>query len=162
SSSACGVCGATTVESLALDLAPVPAGPPGSPALLPELSGRLRERPRLFGHTGGPHAGGPVSGAPRGPGLLPRGRRPPTPRAHARGGRGGGGLRGGRAPRGAGRPGGGGGRGRLRVRPEGGGGGDPPGRRGGPPEHAGGGARPPVRPDPGRLPPRRPVQRLLS
>jgi len=58
SSSACGVCGATTVESLALDFAPLPAGPAVSPALLPELSGRLRERQRLFDQTGGLHAAG--------------------------------------------------------------------------------------------------------
>ncbi|HXM57497.1 MAG TPA: formate dehydrogenase accessory sulfurtransferase FdhD [Candidatus Dormibacteraeota bacterium] len=35
SSSACGVCGATTVESLTLDFAPVAPGPSVDPALLP-------------------------------------------------------------------------------------------------------------------------------
>jgi FdhD protein len=58
SSSACGVCGATTVESLALDLAPVPAGPIVTPELLTALAGRLRERQRLFDQTGGLHAAG--------------------------------------------------------------------------------------------------------
>ena len=58
SSSACGVCGATTVESLALDFAPVPDGPTVAPALLSELAGRLRERQRLFDQTGGLHAAG--------------------------------------------------------------------------------------------------------
>ena len=58
SSSACGVCGATTLESLALDFAPVPAGPSVAPPLLAELAGRLRERQRLFDQTGGLHAAG--------------------------------------------------------------------------------------------------------
>jgi len=58
SSSACGVCGATTVESLALDLAPVPAGPLIDPGLLDGLAARLRERQRLFEQTGGLHAAG--------------------------------------------------------------------------------------------------------
>jgi FdhD protein len=58
SSSACGVCGATTVESLALDFVPVPAGPTVSAALLADLPGRLRERQRLFDQTGGLHAAG--------------------------------------------------------------------------------------------------------
>jgi FdhD protein len=63
SSSACGVCGATTVESLTLDFAPVPPGPALDPALLPALSGRLRERQRLFDQTGGLHAAGLFSPA---------------------------------------------------------------------------------------------------
>lgn len=58
SSSACGVCGATTVESLALDFEPLPPGPLVDPALLVELSNRLRERQRLFDQTGGLHAAG--------------------------------------------------------------------------------------------------------
>jgi FdhD protein len=58
SSSACGVCGATTVESLALDFAPVGAGPAVSPEVLAALTGRLRERQRLFDQTGGLHAAG--------------------------------------------------------------------------------------------------------
>ena len=58
SSSACGVCGATTVESLALEFASVPAGPAVAPELLADLAGRLRERQRLFDQTGGLHAAG--------------------------------------------------------------------------------------------------------
>src|SRR5215831_21330955 len=52
SSSACGVCGATTVESLALEFAAVPAGPAVAPEMLADLAGRLRERQRLFDQTG--------------------------------------------------------------------------------------------------------------
>jgi FdhD protein len=62
SSSACGVCGATTVESLVLDFAPVPAGPAVPPELLADLAGRLRERQRLFDQTGGLHAAGLFDG----------------------------------------------------------------------------------------------------
>ena len=58
SSSACGVCGATTIESLALDLAPVPAGPRIDPAVLDALPQTLREEQRLFDQTGGLHAAG--------------------------------------------------------------------------------------------------------
>jgi FdhD protein len=58
SSSACGVCGAATVESLALDHAPLPAGEPLDPAVLPPLAGRLRAGQRLFEQTGGLHAAG--------------------------------------------------------------------------------------------------------
>jgi FdhD protein len=58
SSSACGVCGATTLESLALDFDPLPAGPVLEPGLLPALSGRLRAEQRLFAQTGGLHAAG--------------------------------------------------------------------------------------------------------
>jgi FdhD protein len=58
SSSACGVCGATTVESLVLDFAPVAAGPKIDPELLAGLADRLRERQRLFDQTGGLHAAG--------------------------------------------------------------------------------------------------------
>jgi FdhD protein len=58
SSSACGVCGATTVESLVLDFAPVDAGPTIAPELLDRLADRLRERQRLFDQTGGLHAAG--------------------------------------------------------------------------------------------------------
>jgi FdhD protein len=58
SNSACGVCGATTVESLALDMAPVPAGPRVDPELLAVLAERLRARQRLFDQTGGLHAAG--------------------------------------------------------------------------------------------------------
>jgi FdhD protein len=62
SSSACGVCGATTVESLVLDFGPVAAGPTVSPDLLAGLADRLRERQRLFDQTGGLHAAGLFDG----------------------------------------------------------------------------------------------------
>jgi len=58
SSSACGVCGATTVESLALDFARLPAGPKIDPAILPALAERLREGQAVFEQTGGLHAAG--------------------------------------------------------------------------------------------------------
>jgi FdhD protein len=57
-SSACGVCGATTVESLALDFPDLPPGPTVRAALLPGLAVRLREQQRLFDQTGGLHAAG--------------------------------------------------------------------------------------------------------
>lgn len=58
SSSACGVCGATTLEDLAHDHAPLAAGPLIEPAVLPPLADRLREQQRLFEKTGGLHAAG--------------------------------------------------------------------------------------------------------
>ena len=58
SSSACGVCGATTLEDLAHDHAPLTAGPVIDPAVLPPLADRLREQQRLFEKTGGLHAAG--------------------------------------------------------------------------------------------------------
>ena len=57
-SSACGVCGATTVESLALDFATLPRGLTVGAAMLPGLSDRLREQQRIFESTGGLHAAG--------------------------------------------------------------------------------------------------------
>jgi FdhD protein len=57
-SSACGVCGATTVESLALDFPVLPPGPTVRATLLPGLASRLREQQRLFDQTGGLHAAG--------------------------------------------------------------------------------------------------------
>src|SRR5437870_9681202 len=56
--SACGVCGATTVDSLALDFAPLAAGPTVGAAMLPRLSDRLRVQQRIFESTGGLHAAG--------------------------------------------------------------------------------------------------------
>jgi FdhD protein len=56
--SACGVCGATTVESLALDFPRLASGPTVGPAMLPRLSDRLREQQRIFESTGGLHAAG--------------------------------------------------------------------------------------------------------
>jgi FdhD protein len=58
SSSACGVCGATTVESLTLDFPKLAAGPRISAALLPLLADRLREGQAVFETTGGLHAAG--------------------------------------------------------------------------------------------------------
>lgn len=57
-SSACGVCGATTVESLALDFAQIAPGPTVSAAMLPRLSDSLRQQQRIFESTGGLHAAG--------------------------------------------------------------------------------------------------------
>src|SRR5438477_11440453 len=57
-SSACGVCGATTVDSLALDFATLPRGLTVDAAMLPGLSDRLREQQRIFESTGGLHAAG--------------------------------------------------------------------------------------------------------
>jgi FdhD protein len=57
-SSACGVCGATTVESLALDFPKLTPGPTVGAATLPGLSDRLREQQRIFESTGGLHAAG--------------------------------------------------------------------------------------------------------
>ena len=56
--SACGVCGTTTVESLALDFPRLAAGPTVDAVILPRLSDRLREQQRIFESTGGLHAAG--------------------------------------------------------------------------------------------------------
>lgn len=58
SSSACGVCGATTVESLALDFPGLPPGLLIDPSILPGLADRLREVQEVFDRTGGLHAAG--------------------------------------------------------------------------------------------------------
>ena len=58
SSSACGVCGATTIESLAMDFERLPPGPQVDPTVLGSLPERLREKQRLFEQTGGLHAAG--------------------------------------------------------------------------------------------------------
>ena len=58
SSSACGVCGATTLASLALSFPVLPDGPRLDPSVLPGLAGRLRDEQRLFARTGGLHAAG--------------------------------------------------------------------------------------------------------
>ena len=52
------MCGATTVESLALDFATLPRGLTVDAAMLPGLSDRLREQQRIFESTGGLHAAG--------------------------------------------------------------------------------------------------------
>ena len=58
SCSACGVCGATTLEDLAHDHAPLAAGPVVDARVLPPLADRLREQQRVFEKTGGLHAAG--------------------------------------------------------------------------------------------------------
>src|SRR5256714_827936 len=58
SSSACGVCGATTVESLALDFPMLEPGPMLDALVLPPLADRLREPQRIFESTGRLHAPG--------------------------------------------------------------------------------------------------------
>ena len=58
SSSACGVCGATTMEDLAHDHAPLAPGPVVDASILPPLADRLREQQRVFERTGGLHAAG--------------------------------------------------------------------------------------------------------
>ena len=58
SSSACGVCGATTMDDLAHDHAPLRDGPIVDVAVLPPLADRLRDEQRVFERTGGLHAAG--------------------------------------------------------------------------------------------------------
>lgn len=58
SSSACGVCGATTMDDLAHDHAPLGPGPAVDASVLPPLADRLREQQRMFERTGGLHAAG--------------------------------------------------------------------------------------------------------
>jgi FdhD protein len=70
SSSACGVCGATTVESLRLDFPRLPGGPLVAASRLPPLAERLREGQAVFEATGGLHAAGLFS--PEGSLLVAR------------------------------------------------------------------------------------------
>jgi FdhD protein len=58
SSSACGVCGATTVESLALDFPMLEPGTTLDASVLTRLADRLRDQQRIFESTGGLHAAG--------------------------------------------------------------------------------------------------------
>lgn len=58
SSSACGVCGQTTMEDLAADFPPLPEAPDLDPAVLATLPDRLREAQSVFDQTGGLHAAG--------------------------------------------------------------------------------------------------------
>ena len=58
SSSACGVCGATTMDDLAHDHAPLGDGPVVDARVLPRLAERLRGEQEVFGRTGGLHAAG--------------------------------------------------------------------------------------------------------
>ena len=56
------MCGATTVESLALDFPHLAPGLTVDAAMLPGLSDRLREQQRIFESTGGLHAAGLFDG----------------------------------------------------------------------------------------------------
>jgi len=58
SSSACGVCGATTIEDLARGFAALPPGPQVDPTVLVDLARRLRAHQSIFESTGGLHAAG--------------------------------------------------------------------------------------------------------
>jgi len=58
SSSACGICGATAVDELALDLAPLPVDARFEASLLPRLAHLLRGTQGVFDQTGGLHAAG--------------------------------------------------------------------------------------------------------
>ena len=58
SSSACGVCGATTMADLALDFPVLQAGLRVRASALPALADRLREGQAVFDATGGLHAAG--------------------------------------------------------------------------------------------------------
>jgi len=58
SSSACGVCGATTMADLALDFPVLRAGLRVRASALPALADRLREGQAVFDATGGLHAAG--------------------------------------------------------------------------------------------------------
>ena len=58
-SSACGVCGAATLDALDVrDTGPLPAGPVLPASLVAGLPDRMREHQRLFERTGGLHAAG--------------------------------------------------------------------------------------------------------
>jgi FdhD protein len=58
SSSACGVCGATTMDDLAHDHPPLADGPTVEATTLPPLAEQLRRRQVVFERTGGLHAAG--------------------------------------------------------------------------------------------------------
>lgn len=56
--SACGICGQTTLEDLAADLPPLREGMHLDPAILATLAGLLRAEQSVFEQTGGLHAAG--------------------------------------------------------------------------------------------------------
>ncbi len=57
-SSSCGMCGRLTIESLAIDVAPMPVSWTLSAAALAPLADRLRSAQAVFEETGGLHAAG--------------------------------------------------------------------------------------------------------
>ncbi len=59
-SSACGLCGKTSLDSIEADCPTLPGGPSVAAALLHALPGKLRERQELFRRTGGLHAAASV------------------------------------------------------------------------------------------------------
>ena len=59
-SSACGLCGKTSLDAIEADCATLPAGPTVAAALLHALPAKLRERQELFRRTGGLHAAASV------------------------------------------------------------------------------------------------------
>jgi FdhD protein len=61
--SACGMCGRQTIESLAVDVSPVSGGPVVDAALVVSLPSKLRAAQTVFAETGGLHAAGLFSGA---------------------------------------------------------------------------------------------------
>jgi FdhD protein len=62
-SSACGVCGTTSIETLMSRIgAPVPEGPSWPAELIAAAPDRLRERQAIFDRTGGVHAAGLLTG----------------------------------------------------------------------------------------------------
>ena len=56
--SACGVCGKTSIESIEVAAEPLPEGPVIAAAVIAELPERLRDDQRTFERTGGLHATG--------------------------------------------------------------------------------------------------------
>jgi len=57
-SSSCGVCGKTTLDSVLRELPPIPSGFQVDPEVLLHLPDLLREQQETFGRTGGLHASG--------------------------------------------------------------------------------------------------------
>ena len=56
--SACGICGAESIDAVQVAAAPLRPGPLVQPAVLTSLPGELRARQRTFARTGGLHAAG--------------------------------------------------------------------------------------------------------
>ncbi|MDQ6784104.1 MAG: formate dehydrogenase accessory sulfurtransferase FdhD [Actinomycetota bacterium] len=60
--SACGVCGKSSIAAVELTCPTVPPGPPIAASLIPSLPDRLRAGQRVFDSTGGLHAAGLFDG----------------------------------------------------------------------------------------------------